>query len=269
MSEIKEDNTTTLNSSDIIKDEKIKNFSLVAIGKLAAGITHEINTPLTYAKGNLEMLMLDIEEVENRELKNSLRESIKSTFDAIDRIAKIVESVKEISGEGSGKKERIDVVRTLILALRMTHTRSKHVAPIFLNDLFFSLDLDLGEKQIWIYAQKQRIEQIWIVLINNALDEFLKGDSAYENRYIKVNISKEGSRCKVKIKDNAGGIKEDFKDRLFEPFSSTKTSKGIGIGLNITHQIVTEYGGAIRAYNENGGAVFEVELPIFEDSHEI
>ena len=70
----------------------------------------------------------------------------------------------------------------------------------------------------------------------------------------------------VQFKDNAGGIDEKILPRIFEPFESTKESSGIGIGLNIAQQIVLQNNGAISAYNEDEGAVFEVRLPITKET---
>lgn len=254
---------TDITELESVRYEKMKNLTLASIGKLAAGITHEINTPLTYAKGNLEILRLDLEDIEGYKQRQMVEEPIKALEEALNRISKIVESMREIAGKGTEKKERVDVVRTLILALRMIHSRSKHISPVFLNDLFFSADLALRLEPIYISADRQRIEQVWIIIVNNALDEFVRGNKAYDGRSIKINATTEGHECIVRILDNAGGIAEEIKERLFEPFSSSKTSSGMGIGLNIAHQIILEHDGEISARNEAEGALFEIRFPLF------
>ena len=110
-------------------------------------------------------------------------------------------------------------------------------------------------------CKKQRIEQVWIVVVNNALDELLKIEE-YEHRLIDISIecSSDKKYIVVKIKDNAEGISGDIIDSIFEPFISSKESSGMGIGLNIAKKIIDEQDGQILAYNENDGAVFEIRL---------
>lgn len=107
--------------------------------------------------------------------------------------------------------------------------------------------------------QKQRIEQVWIVVINNALDELVKIED-YENRVLNINLFEENNEIVVKFKDSAGGIKEEILEDIFEPFVSSKEHSGMGVGLNIAKKIVDEQDGTIKAYNEDNGAVFEIRL---------
>lgn len=107
--------------------------------------------------------------------------------------------------------------------------------------------------------QKQRIEQIWIIIINNALDELVKIED-YENRELKIDILEEKNTILVRFKDNAGGLSKEILKKLFEPFTSSKNQGGMGIGLSIAKKIVEEHNGSIKAYNEDNGALFEVRL---------
>ena len=105
------------------------------------------------------------------------------------------------------------------------------------------------------------MEQVFVIILNNALDELVKIES-FEKRSLHVKILQENERVFVRFCDNAGGIDAAILPRIFEPFESTKMSSGIGIGLNIAQQIVLQNEGKILAFNEDAGAVFGVSLPL-------
>ena len=105
--------------------------------------------------------------------------------------------------------------------------------------------------------------QVVLNLLINAKEALQSRKTPNPSIVLEVTQTKEGKSC-VRISDNAGGIDASVLPRIFEPFESTKESSGIGIGLNIAHSIVTQNGGNIDAYNENGGAVIEVTFPLYK-----
>jgi C4-dicarboxylate-specific signal transduction histidine kinase len=173
----------------------------------------------------------------------------------IDRIANIVESMREVSQTSNEGKELTDIYKTILTSLTIGYNRSKQIVEIFINGEKFDLNTKKSDFVFKSEVQNQRIEQVWIIIINNALDELIKIDD-YEKRSFNIEVYKEDKWIVCKFKDNAGGIKEELLDRLFEPFVSTKQSGGMGVGLNIAHRIVEDQDGKIEAYNEDGGAVF-------------
>ncbi|WP_418180183.1 PAS domain-containing sensor histidine kinase [Aliarcobacter lanthieri] len=248
--------------------EQLKSAKLSYIGILSAGITHEINTPLTYIKGNLELMQFDIEDLPNSDIKDRMLNDSKKIKDGINRIANIVESMREISHSNEETKGSFNIYATLLTALTMAHNRAKHISKIYINDDLFSIDNIKNDKfSFFSYIQKQRVEQIWIIIINNALDELVKIED-YEKRELRINIFEEDECIVVKFKDNAKGLSKEVINKLFEPFTSSKESGGMGIGLSIAKKIVEEHKGDIRAYNENG-AVFEVKLKKYKEEESI
>ena len=128
-------------------------------------------------------------------------------------------------------------------------------------------EMDSINKNEYIYlckVQKQRMEQVWIIVINNALDELIKIDN-YEDRILNINIFEDNNEIIIKFKDTAGGINKEIISDIFEPFISSKLHSGMGVGLNIAKKIVDEQDGKIRAYNEDSGAVFEIKLQKCEE----
>ncbi|RBQ32443.1 PAS domain-containing sensor histidine kinase [Arcobacter sp. FW59] len=253
---------------EIHHKEQLKSAKLSYIGILSAGITHEINTPLTYIKGNLELMQYDIEDLPNCPEKQRMLNDSKKIKDGINRIANIVESMREISHSNEETRGDFNLYSTLNTALTMAHNRAKHISKIYLNGDLFSIDNINNDKfSFYSFIQKQRVEQIWIIIINNALDELIKIED-YEKRELKIDIFEEENFIVVKFKDNAEGLSQEIMKKLFEPFTSSKESGGMGIGLSIAKKIVEEHKGSINAYNENG-AVFEVRLKKYKEEENI
>ncbi|MBD3828986.1 MAG: GHKL domain-containing protein, partial [Arcobacter sp.] len=247
------------------QQEQIKNAKLTSIGSLAAGIAHEINTPLTYIKGNLELMSYDIMDLPQSEIKERMSYDSEKMKEGLNRIANIVESMREMSQSSKEIKEKTNIYSTLITSLTMAYNRSRQVCRIYLNEKLFDIDsLNKNEFIFCSKVQKQRIEQVWIIVINNALDELIKIDD-YEKRVLNIFLFEEKDEIVVKFKDSAGGIKEDILEDIFEPFVSSKEHSGMGVGLNIAKKIVDEQDGNIKAYNEDNGAVFEIRLKACEE----
>lgn len=244
--------------------EQIRSAKFSSIGKMAAGITHEINTPLTYVKGNFEMLCEDIQKIRDEELKKTMFQDSQVIKEGLERIANIIESMREISQKSSEKREFCNIYETLISSLILSHNRAKQISHIYINGNLFTLLMQKNEIMCSTFVQKQRIEQLWIIIISNALDELIKKEN-FDTRRLDITLTCNKKFAFVKFKDNAGGIKEEIIQKIFEPFESTKESSGIGIGLNIAKQIVAQHNGEIKAYNKDGGAVFEIHIPLKEE----
>ena len=255
----------SIQKDKIHQQEQIKNAKLSSIGSLAAGIAHEINTPLTYIKGNLELMQYDILDLPKSEIQERMKYDSEKMKEGIDRIANIVESMREMSQSSKEIKEKTNIYGTLITSLTIAYNRSKQISRIYLNNKLFSIDsINKNEFIFFSKVQKQRMEQVWIIIINNALDELVKVDD-YESRILNISILEDNNEIIIRFKDSAGGIKEDILDDIFEPFISSKEHSGIGVGLNIAKKIVDEQDGIIKAYNEDLGAVFEVRLKKYEE----
>ena len=240
----------------------IQNAKFSAIGQMAAGITHEINTPLTYVKGNFEMLLEDMEAfMPDSVRKQTMLKDAKTIQEGLERIESIIETMREASQKSREQKEPTNLFESVVSALILSFNRTKQVVAVRLNERLFTLQMPKNAYTFTCTVQKQRIEQVWIIIVNNALDELIKID-AFENRKFEITLREENGYAIVRFHDNAGGIDAKILPRIFEPFESSKESSGIGIGLNIARQIVLQNDGEIVAYNEGGGAVFEVRFAL-------
>ena len=251
-------------------ENRIEDIKLASIGQMAAGMTHELNTPVSFMKSNLELLKLDVDELENNyNIKQSMLETINTLNHGISRLRSIIDTTREISKKGGKIKETQNLYNSIIFALRMVFNRSKHLMPIYINDVEFTLDLSEDFESYMVDIVKEHLEQVWIIILNNACDEFENSNLEFANRKLDISIFIEEGYVITKFKDNAGdGIKEAILEKVFDPFQSTKVGSGMGIGLNIAKDIIEQHNGAISAYNENNCAVFEVKLLISNEISE-
>lgn len=245
---------------ELLKNEELNRAMLVSIGKLAAGITHEINTPLTYIKGNFELMQWELEGELKEETAKNIEDYFTSINDGISRISLIIESMKEVTGEATFTRENYNLYSTLVVAGRMVHNRAKHISPIYINGKQLMLDSDTEEVEFFAEISPRLLEQVWIILLNNSLDQLSQSGLTFEEKYIKIGIDKVDEWHLITIEDNGGGIDPKIQNKLFRLFSSSKKHKGMGLGLNIAKNIIDKHGGTIRPYNSKNGAVFEIVL---------
>lgn len=243
----------------LIQQEQLNSVKLSAIGTLSAGITHEINTPLTYIKGNFELMKYDLEDLPKSDLTSRILEDSIIITDGLNRISNIVEAMKEVSSQSSETVENINVYNTLITALTLSFNNAKQVSKIYLNGELFDINIEKSQFEFNAMIQKQRLEQVWIIIINNALDELVKKEN-YEERRLDISIDKSDDKIIIEFVDNAGGIKEDMIVKIFDPFISNKERGGMGIGLNVAKNIIDEHNGSITAENIKNGAKFRIEI---------
>lgn len=241
----------------------IQQAHLAALGRLAKGITHEINTPLTYVKGNLELLKAEF-EASGPKAGGEAEDLFEAISDGIMRMESIVGSMRQISGFSNKEKVEGNVYSTVIYALRMAHHRAKHITNLYINGRPFDIRADKNEELFQALIDPQGLEQVWIILMNNALDALERSSLPFETRHIRAEISGFHDKVQVLFMDNGGGIAEDMMSGVFDLFKSKKSASGMGIGLNIAKTIVDDHGGTIRAYNDGGGSVFEIMLPVTE-----
>lgn len=252
-----------------IEKEMIKNAKALGSEKLAAGLTHELNTPLTYIKANFEMISVDLEDIEDCVAKQNIEQSVSKISSGIKRIETIINSIKEISLSNNETYEDTNVFSTIISALGMTYNKTKHITQIFINNELFDLDMNkTNEKYNFIsYAQKHRLEQLWIIIILNSIDELVKVEE-FEHRQLNITTLQDGENIKIIFEDNAGGIDKNIIENIFEPFKGTKSSSGLGVGLSIAKKIIDDQDGAsIQAYNQNNNAIFEITLKKLKKEH--
>ena len=230
------------------QDDLIQASKLAALGQLAAGITHELNQPLsgirTYAANGQRLLGRGRPEAAN---DNFLR------IQALcERLGALIRQLKLFARKG-GAREPVDLVARLdfVLELLAERCRQQGVRP--------RRCLDETPTGLWVLGDEVRVEQLLTNLLRNALDA-LRGVA---EPWLEIAIEVEAERLVVAVADNGAGIPEELLAQLFDPFFTTKAvGDGLGLGLFISYGIVQDLGGRIHAGNRpSGGAWFRVELP--------
>lgn len=238
--------------------ERLLEEKFLVIGKMAAGITHEINTPLTYIKGNLELMIDDINALEDGiKQKEYLKEDIKTVLEGVNRIASIVESMREMASQAREMPQESNVYASVITALVLSYNKG---STITVQNEPFKIGMDKNRYTFLAPIQKQRIEQVFIIIINNAMDA-LKANKIFEERKFYITLIDDSDFVIVRFQDNGGGINKEILPKMFDAFQSSKTEGGIGIGLNVAKRIIEDHGGKICASNYGDGALFEVYIP--------
>lgn len=221
---------------------------LASIGELTAGITHEINNPLTSVIAFAQMLaQMDVAE--------DMKEAVEVINDGANRIAGIVEKLLTFARRNRPGKEYVDInsIVTDTVEMRSYEMRNNNIG------VTTQLTSDLP----WTMANIGQLQQVFLNIIINA-EQAMTG--AHEMGKLSIKTEKVGSNIRVSLADDGPGIAEDSINKLFHPFFTTK-DEGTGLGLSISRGIINEHGGRIYAKSILGkGATFIVELPIVTET---
>jgi PAS domain S-box-containing protein len=246
-------------SIDVTERVKIQNRLLQAerlasMGTLSATVAHEINNPLSYVLGNLELASNLLAEGDaTPETRGRLAQQVGQAREGADRVRRIVRGLRAFSRQDDDRTEPTDVHVVLERALEMAGNVIRHrarlvrhfdaVPPVFANDL--------------------RLGQVFVNLLLNAAQAIPEG-RADENE-IRVSTWRDEVKrmVVVAVEDTGSGIAADVKARIFEPFFTTKpVGIGTGLGLSICYGVVNGLGGTIEVDSGPGrGATFRVYLP--------
>jgi two-component system C4-dicarboxylate transport sensor histidine kinase DctB len=218
---------------------------LATLGQVAAGVAHEINQPLaairSYA-GNAATF-----------LERGKTERVRSNLDTIarlcERIGGITDELRAFSRKGAPPPGPVDVRAAVDGAAMLLRARLEHQGVPLLRDL--------PAQEAWITGRQVRLEQVLVNLIQNALDalEGRKGAT------IRLGVATAGGTVRVTVADNGPGIPPEIMGALFMPFSTSKP-QGLGLGLVICNDIITEAGGRIEVTSgAEAGATFTIILP--------
>lgn len=243
-----------------LQEDKIDNAQFNAIGKLTGGISHEINTPLTIINGTMEFLKESISKLPEDNIKKNITQDLEDIANQLNKIKNITESMREISDTNNFEIKEINLYRAVLIALRLTHNKAKHITKIKILDQFFTLDIDREQHKYNIKADARKLEQVFIAIIDNALDQ-LKIANEFKDNILDISIEENAKDTTIIFKDNGGGVDEEILTNIFKPFSSNKTHKGFGIGLSITKKILDQHNFKIDISNEKEFAIVKIVIP--------
>ena len=284
-------------SSDITERKQLERQlaqaqKLESIGQLAAGIAHEINTPIQYVGDNIRFLrdsfarleqlfagydqlvesvrgqlpdapfVADIQRLAKATGVNYLREeipkSIEDSLDGAGRVAEIVRAIKDFSHPGPLEKTPLDINRAVESTVLVSRNEWKYVA-----DLDTHLDANLPP----VLCVAGEFNQVILNLIVNAAHAIADVVSAQPGSkgMITVSTERQGDWVEIRVRDTGTGIPEEVRSSIFNPFFTTKgVGKGTGQGLAIAYSVIVQkHGGTITFDTEMGaGTTFKIRLPV-------
>jgi signal transduction histidine kinase len=224
-----------------LREEMIRLDRLASLGKLSAGIAHEVRNPLT----GISLLLDDLHD--RAQTGSADQQMIKKAVNEIDRVERLVNALLNYSSPSRAEFRVCDlnqVVNDTVLLMRRPAERSG-----------VSILLECGEIAVFRF-DPEKIKQALLNIIRNAVEAFAAGGS------IRIGTLASGDTAVITVSDNGPGIREDDLPLIFEPFF-TRKGAGTGLGLSITQRIVEEHHGRISVESSPcQGTTFTIELPM-------
>jgi len=281
-----------VSQNELLEQQNRQAQKLEAIGSLAAGVAHEINTPTQYVGNNLlfikkefgsiiqlleknqqllnraqpcESMVEPINELHQEEidadlnyLTSEIPRAIDESLEGIGRVTKIVQAIKEFSHPSMDEKTPVDLNRAIDTTITVSRNEWKYLA-----DLVPHYD----EKLPTVFCSPGEINQVILNLITNAAhaikEQIDKG--VYTKGLIEIFTFGKENSVEIHVKDNGGGIPVEYREKVFNPFFTTKpVGMGTGQGLSISYKvIVNKHDGSLVFDTELGkGTTFKITLPL-------
>ncbi len=234
-------------------DRAVVTERMAAMGRLAAGVGHEINNPLTYALGNIEALLESGAAGGTPPAGGVAGELIERLQEARDGLARIREIVRDLQtlARADDTVGEVDLKQVIEQAIQIAGAELRHRAPIVRN----------YRTAPPITGNRTRLGQVFLNLIINAAQAIPEGQAA-SNR-VEIAIRDTSNATIIDVSDTGSGIAPEHLDRIFDPFFTTKeVGAGTGLGLSISREIVASHRGTLTARSTPGaGTTMTVTLP--------
>ena len=229
----------------------------IGIGRLAAGVAHEIKNQLTPILTEAQRIIGRIQEGDGLSTEYIL-ERVRTIEEATRTANKITMALLDYAREGSLEVSRYNLRNSI-----------EAVMALFQSD-FKRSGIQAGIEKVEIeeiFAYKRQIEQVLINMISNAHESILKKGNGGN---ITISVRKKKTYVIIEIRDTGIGIPEDIRDKIFDPFFTTGAPAGVGLGLSVSYGIIEKHGGRIEFESESGvGTIFRIFLPMKEDKKDV
>jgi C4-dicarboxylate-specific signal transduction histidine kinase len=215
---------------------------LASLGRMSAGIIHEINNPLNFAKTALYVLRIMTESLSGNE-KKEFCEVLEDMGEGINRISSIVSDLRSFTQPHLTQLEKVSVAEVVNSALRLLSNEWENKVRV---------EKEIPEHQT-IWANRNQITQVMVNLLQNALHAVEKKHCSESGATIWIRSIEENGESLVIVRDNGEGITSEDLQKIFDPFFTTKdVGEGMGLGLSICYRIMKQHGGRIQVESERG-----------------
>jgi len=238
---------------------------LELVGKLSAGIAHEINTPMQFVGDNIDFLQRAFVRLsskldgnpETTELLADVKDAFEGSLEGVKRVSETVRAMKEFSHPGDVEIGSTDLNQALGTTLVVARNEYKHVADV---------KLELGDIPP-VDCRRAEINKVFLNLIVNAAHA-IEAKGPGSRGTLTIRTSSDGSRVWIDIADSGCGIPPAVLPRIFDPFFTTKAvGKGSGQGLAIARSVVVGHGGELTVQSKVGhGTTFTIMLPVTRET---
>ncbi len=231
----------------------VQSEKLASLGRMSAGIIHEINNPLNFATTGLFTLRNKSKYIAP-EQKEEYDEILKDVEDGIKRVKNIVSDLRMFTHPDTEQRDQVDVPEVVASALRFLSNEWKEKVQI---------EQQLAPNQT-IWANKNKLIHVLVNLLQNSLDALRRKTFNGEKPTIRIEGRLENGASILTVHDNGPGIESKDLNKIFDPFFTTKdVGEGMGLGLSICHRIVQESEGRISVKTERGQfCEFTLEFPV-------
>jgi signal transduction histidine kinase len=215
---------------------------LASLGRMSAGIIHEINNPLNFAKTALYVLRIMTESLSGNE-KKEFREVLEDMGEGINRISGIVSDLRTFTQPHLTQLEKVSVSEVVNSALRLLSNEWENKVRV---------EKEISEDQT-IWANRNQITQVLVNLLQNSLHALERKHCAENEATIWIRATEKNGESLIVVRDNGEGITAENLQRIFDPFFTTKdVGEGMGLGLSICYRIMKQHGGRIEVESAPG-----------------
>lgn len=255
----------------LAQERLVQSEKMASLGRLVAGVAHELNNPISFVYGNMHALQRytdrlsryfdAINEGSSREELRAMREQLRldrairdlhslveGTMEGADRVKEIVNDLRQFSSTQESEKALFDLAHVIKTALHWIIKESK--TPVKVTEQIPS--------DLQAFGHAGQIHQVVVNLIQNAVDA-MEGQA---DKRLSITAVVASGRVRLQVHDSGPGVPDANLSRLFDPFFTTKpVGQGTGLGLSISYGIVSEHGGSLTIANHpDGGALATLEL---------
>ncbi len=249
-----------LKASDKKREQALQQIEhsqkLSSIGRMAAGVAHEINNPLAIINEKAGLLTDLMQLTEDFPRKDSFHKQLESIKDAVKRCRDITHRMLGFSRRMDTKIEELDINNMLEETMLFFEKEAMHRNIQLIKN--FTPDIK------HIFCDRGQLQQVFLNILNNAID------AMHENNHTTISTDQpDPDHVRIRFADNGCGMDEDTRNHIFEPFYTTKQNQGTGLGMFIIYGIVKRHGGEIQVESETGtGTTITIILPVGQPAGE-